>query len=129
MVLLKYVIEKYGLPYDENVAKALIDENKKDNSLKVWSSFVRVVSDAIEKEESDAGQTISVCMSSTWAICQEYLGNLQGQDAEYTKMRSGTWRIDDSKIISFREIVEDLKNSFPEWNESFLAMANHKFNK
>lgn len=82
-------------------------------NLHTWQDFAMGVSEYSELQEGDSG--MNVCKSSTWAVCQEFLGNLSGQDLWYSKQRGGLWSFDqaNAKIITVREILNRFKTDFP----------------
>ena len=90
------------------------------NLLKTWKDFAMLISAYLEKDED---KPMNVTMSSTWAVCQEFLGNLSGIDLQYSKQRGGIWastfmRSDQlydktGRIITVREILTDLIEKFP----------------
>ncbi len=90
-----------------------------------WKIFTQNLSDFLFMKDN----TISVLNSSTWAICQEFLGNLSGRDLSYSQSRGGLWslRIDKNlenkenpdnttnnvEVISVRRILNVLKKEYP----------------
>lgn len=84
-----------------------------EKKLNTWHDFAEAVSAFEEMGEEDSG--MNVCKSSTWAVCQELLGHLQGQDLWYSRQRGGFWSFDhiDARIVTTREILERLKKEYP----------------
>ncbi len=90
-----------------------------------WKIFTQNLSDFLFNQDN----TISISKSSTWAICQEFLGNLTGTDLYYSQLRGGLWslRIDKNlenkenpdnttnnvEVISVRRILNVLKKEYP----------------
>jgi len=54
--------------------------------------------------------------SSTWAVCQEFLGKLSDDDLEYSQQRGGLWAINpgSSSPVSVREVLQELFYEFPD---------------
>lgn len=118
--LFEYITSAYPCPED----KQLVDYIRTNKDLlNDWRAFAELVSEFEEKHEHDG---ISVYKSSSWAVCQEFLGNLQTpEELEYTRMRSGIWSItphivavgSESKavddIITLRSILKDLVQKYP----------------
>jgi hypothetical protein len=90
-----------------------------------WKIFTQNLSDFLFNQDN----TITISNSSTWAICQEFLGNLSGRDLSYSQSRGGLWslRIDKNlenkenpdnttnnvEVISVRRILNVVKKEYP----------------
>jgi len=56
---------------------------------------------------------MNVAKSGSWAVCQEFLGKLEGDELRYVKTRAGSWSryykysgfADDYKITSMRDVL------------------------
>ena len=80
-----------------------------DTTIWTWKDFTQHLSDFVQKDEDN----MSVTTSSTWAVCQQFLGNLSGSDLEYADCRGGIWAFSSGKITSVREVLTELQNEFP----------------
>ena len=76
-----------------------------------WRIFAQIVSDYYALEEPD----INVRCSSSWAVCQEFLGNLEGDDLKYANSRAGTWAFgsNGSYHVSMRELITLFRDLYP----------------
>lgn len=90
-----------------------------DNTLN-WRQFTELLS-AYEVAGFD-NYTATVTSSTTWGICQEYLGNyLSNEDLEYLSDRGGHWHqyifdydtVNPVMVVSIREVLDHLKFRFP----------------
>lgn len=107
---------KYRYPR-ENIYEFF--ENKQVNN---WRDVVKILSDYFRSGE----QNMTVGQSSSWAICQEFLGNLEGYDLLYARERDGIWSTDTSiewidgfphvsvNTIAIRDVITDIFEQFPE---------------
>jgi hypothetical protein len=106
----------------------------KDNEheLKNWRQFAEAVSDYESKGQEPP---MTVRKSSTWAVCQEFLGKLSNRDdLDYAETRDGVWctkfsteyireayklgkkpsdKIATEKIITLRQILESFQENYP----------------
>jgi len=91
-----------------------------------WKDFTQKLSDFLFNEDNK----ISVTNSSTWAVCQEFLGNLKDFELKYAQSRGGLWSlrinkteennknvdpdnsVDNVEVISVRRVLNDLKNKY-----------------
>jgi hypothetical protein len=89
-----------------------------------WNSkdFIQKLSDFLFNEDN----TITVFSSSTFAVCQEFLGNLTGSDLSHAQSRGGLWALRTNKtdenekddtvnnveVISVRRVLTDLKKKY-----------------
>ncbi len=89
-----------------------------------WKDFTQNLSDFLFNQDN----TISISKSSTWAICQEFLGNLTGTDLYYSQLRGGLWSLrvdknlqnkenaentnDNVEVISVRRVLNDIKKKY-----------------
>lgn len=101
MSLLNKLLSDYGV--DDQKLLKILREADEQSKLKTWKDFANIL--ANQYEEND----MSVYKSSTWAVCQEFLGNLHGEDLNYAQSRGGIWSLD--RNISVREILEALQKS------------------
>lgn len=74
-----------------------------------WRDFVQNLSDWIQNNEKN----FKVTMSSSWAICQELLGNIEGNDLKYAQERGGIWSMNNNEIISVRTVLSDIQKNYP----------------
>ncbi len=81
------------------------------NELTNWRQFAQIVSDYYALEEPN----INVRCSSSWAVCQEFLGNLDGHDLDYAKSRAGSWTFgtNGSYHVSMRELIKVFRDLYP----------------
>jgi N-acetylglucosamine kinase-like BadF-type ATPase len=118
--LFEYITSTYPRPEDDKLVQ-YIYANK--NRLRTWKDFAEVVAEQVETEE---GESINVFKSSSWAVCQEFLGKIRDrEELNYTRSRGGIWSIAsqivdiDCKmkvivdIITVRDILTDLKQAYP----------------
>ena len=77
--------------------------------LDTMRDFATSVSLYLEEDEKDNGG-MNVFKSSTWAVCQEFLGNLSDEEdlLTYAQSRSGQW-----SSITMREFLTALQVRFP----------------
>ena len=80
--------------------------------LNTWIQFVRTVNEYIRTEYPDYPIT-NVRESSSFAVCQEFLGLLEGNDLLYAQNRGGTWTSIGSNHITLRDVIDGLKLRFP----------------
>jgi len=86
-----------------------------------WKDFTQKLSDFLFNEDTN----ISISNSSTWAVCQEFLGNLTGNDLYYAQLRGGLWSLRDDKnkenaentndnveVISVRRVLNHIKKKY-----------------
>lgn len=117
--LIEYLFSKYPVDEKEKIEFKEIcfriqDKCPFDNT----KEFVQFLSDNVEIHEgvTDDNQ-MTVRKSSTWAVCQQYLGNLTEDDDVYASSRGGIWSFDMSDItepqlVSIRDIINDLEKNF-----------------
>ena len=77
-----------------------------------WIIFVQKLSNYLFNQDP----SISVTNSSTWAVCQDFLGLLQGPDLQYARSRGGIWAVDHgftAKVTTVRQVFNELKQKFP----------------
>ena len=88
-----------------------------------WKDFTQKLSDFLFNKDNN----ISVTNSSTFAVCQEILGNLTGSDLCHAQSRGGLWALRENKddeenlnsndeknnveVISVRRVLNDLKKN------------------
>jgi hypothetical protein len=89
-----------------------------------WKDFTQNLSDFLFNKDNQ----ISVTNSSTWAVCQEFLGNLSGKELQCAKSRGGLWALRNNKenneeknnekteqnveVISVRRVLNELRNKY-----------------
>jgi hypothetical protein len=92
-----------------------------------WRQFVIAVSESTKKNFGHRTQPLTIRMSSTYAVCQEYLGTLScAEDAQYTVTQNGIWSIvnndtvsctcypyDNSTVVTVRQVIDVVKERFP----------------
>jgi len=93
--------------YDQALYNKLSQLND-EGQLTSWKQFAIALADYHAQDEED----MNVFKSSTWAVCQEFIGNLRGGDLRYAKKRGGIWSLDGQ--ISVREILIEFQLQFPE---------------
>lgn len=98
--LLSYVLERF--PGNNRFCNYLL-ENERD--IRTYKDFAFFVSLFYSRED----RFISVFRSSTWAVCQEFIGNLSGDLLNYSMRRVGIW----SNTVTMRMLLEDLRINFP----------------
>ena len=98
-----------AIPPDETNLRFYLLERQTE--LTHWRNFAQIVADFYALEEPN----INVRCSSSWAVCQEFLGNLTGDDLEYATSRAGTWTFgtNGSFHVSMRELINTFRNLFP----------------
>lgn len=110
--VLSYLRSTYPVPGNKVIANVL---EMNDISINTGNDFARLLSSIV----SDGEENMDVRMSSTWAVCQEFLGNLSGYDLEYAQRHGGCWVITHFKeekkceAVSIRSILKDLFERFP----------------
>ena len=88
---------------------------KHENKIKTWRDFTITLSELL----ADGDLDMTVYRSSTWAVCQEVLGNLGGHDLDYAQGRGGVWysKFDLEKgtfnSITIRDIFQSLQIHYP----------------
>ena len=105
--LLQYVLEKYPNTTYTNFLKFCEPYN-----INNWRDFAEMYAKFVSIE----CENITVYDSSSWGVCQEFLGNLTGRDLWYTESRSGFWSMPDTstlQIVTVREILSDLWENYP----------------
>lgn len=118
--LFEYITSTYPRPEDDMLVQYIYANKER---LHNWVDFAEVVAEQIELSE---GENINVFKSSSWAVCQEFLGRIHDrEELNYTMSRGGIWSVAtqivniDCKmkvivdVISLREILEDLVQKFP----------------
>lgn len=78
-----------------------------DKKLNTWRDFAEILAKYEEQDEKE----MTVSKSSVWAVCQEFLGNLHGEDLEYAQTRGGMWSY--IRPVTVREILERLQEDYP----------------
>lgn len=113
--LIDFVKTEY--PREPDDTMIFLEKTDKEGKLNTYRDFALALSQC----ESEKYSHISVEKSSTWAVCQEFLGNLKGYDLGYAQSRGGIWHCSVSgppsvkcKITSVREILTNLSEKFPE---------------
>jgi len=104
MNILDFVESKF--PCKNKKQWAYLTQCYKEKPFEKWQDFVTCLS----SYESNENKDMNVVKSSSWAICQEFLGNLTGDDLEYTKERSGIWNLD--RQITTREVLLAVKMKY-----------------
>lgn len=104
LTLFSYLLQKWKINYD------LFDYLQQyESKMKTYKDFAFIVSLWVSCDENE----MTVDKSSTWAICQEFIGNLSGDLLDYSKSRGGIWIFDDKDIVSFRSVITDLQEKYP----------------
>ncbi len=80
-----------------------------DSSYWNWRDFTEKLSEFVSRDDPD----MCVTKSSTWAVCQEFLGNLSGEELEYAETRGGIWSFKNKDVVSVREMLTEIKIMFP----------------
>jgi hypothetical protein len=95
-----------------------------------WKNFVKNLSNFLFIKDTN----ITITKSTTWAVCQEFLGNLSGKELHYAQSRGGLWALRINKndklennedteknnedteqnveVISVRRVFNDLRNKY-----------------
>jgi len=100
---------------DDDKNKALENADSK-NKLNNWRDFAKIVSAYEEIGEPE----MNVLKNSSWAVCQEFLGNLSRKDLKCATKMAGEWlsKIElgswERRDVSTREILNILRGKFPE---------------
>lgn len=108
--VIAYVFSKYPSVDQKDFQEKCTDSI---DTIKTWRDF------AIALAAHNADEGICVQMSSTWAVCQEYLGTLKGADLCYAQGRGGNWstvwnqQTAECDQVSVRQVLSDIKNKFP----------------
>ena len=104
--LLTKLFEHYPLDDDNNDLLTYLSDKKVESA----KDFFQVYADYLAQNVTN----MSVSMCSSWAICQEKLGNLSTDDLDYTRRRTGEWSFssESGKTTTFREVAEWLENSY-----------------
>lgn len=76
-----------------------------EGNLKNWKDFALALSFYFNEDN------MTVTKSSTWAVCQDLLGNLSGQDLMHARSRGGIWTCDPP--VSVREILTRFSKEYP----------------
>lgn len=118
--LFEYITSTYPRPDNNELAQYILANKER---IHTWKDFAEIIAEQIELGE---GESINVFKSSSWAVCQEFLGRIRDrEDLNYTRSRGGVWSVAtqmvdiDCKmkvivdVISLREILEDLVQKFP----------------
>jgi hypothetical protein len=109
-VLRNFSVRKYP-DEDEKMRLLALQNNDKAGKLLSWKDFAQIISEVIE--EMNGYRDITVYENSTWAVCQEFLGNLNGKELAYTKMRSGDWNSERMTPITIRQVLTELQKVYP----------------
>ena len=110
--LVDYVFSKYPTKNHETFREEC---EKSSENIKTWRDFANALAAHDSRDDTD----MTVTKSSTWAVCQEFLGQLSGQDLEYSQTRGGLWSCEwdhienECNIVSVRQILEDIQEVFP----------------
>jgi hypothetical protein len=83
---------------------------KHSHEILTWKDFALKLAEFVHEKD------IKVGMSSTWAVCQEFLGNLSGEDLAYSRGRGGLWSMTDYlpiSLVSVRDVLIDLQEKYP----------------
>jgi hypothetical protein len=84
-----------------------------EGQLATWKDFAEAMSQYV------AEKNMNVYKSSTWAVCQEFLGNLNKSDYDYAQSRGGIWSHEaggkdvGQTIVSVRQILTRLRRDYP----------------
>ena len=96
--------------YYSNEYKEFLSQLPDDTPLN-YLQFIQRLSDYLEQQEED----INVAKSTTWGLCQEYLGHtLDVHDREQLSCRGGIWAINTQtcSVTSTRQVFDTLKNLY-----------------
>ena len=87
-----------------------------------WRDIVELIADYHKGDDLD----MCVSKSSSWAVCQEFLGKLDIHELRYVEGRAGIWSIAPSvafdvdgypqvttNIVTTRDIISDILQQFP----------------
>jgi len=103
--LMEFVMEEFPDAYNVGLITFLLAENKK-SEIKTWREFAEKVSYFVSRDEPN----MRVTKSSTWAVCQVYLGRIHDrEDWEYAMSRGGLW----SPSTSVRSVLNSLFEKYP----------------
>jgi hypothetical protein len=111
--LLQFVNRCY--PADNESRFNYLKKRDSENQIKTWRDFAMILSEISANGDSD----MNVYKSSTWAVCQEFLGNLKEKDLKYAQGRGGIWCSDFDvekgtfSSITVRDMLESLKIHYP----------------
>ena len=89
---MKYLYNKYGYPSDKDL-QTFLDKQDIENMDDFVENTVQYIENKIDN--------VNVYYSSTWAVCKEFLNELNKNDSNYTKGRSGKW----NDNITMRDII------------------------
>lgn len=109
--LLDYILENY---YTHDEIKRYIEKYiKRGHTFENFNDFLHCMIWIEEDNFPYSLDFMNVTASTTWGICQEYLGNLDERDRIIIADRSGCWSYPmGGKYTSFREICQDIQTKF-----------------
>lgn len=104
-------------PSPNQKAIDFLRQRDKESPISNW----RQLTEALAVFFRDNDPNMNVCKSSSWAVCQEFLGNVRDDLLWYTRARGGLWsysfdldRDPQYESTTVREILEDFRKRFPE---------------
>jgi len=100
-----YVLTKYETA-DRELVRYLM---KNDENIRTYKDFAFFLALYTSRDEPN----MNVLKSSTWAVCQEFLGNLSGDYLDYSQSRGGSWSFTDGENVSVRQVLTDLRETYP----------------
>lgn len=96
MSLMTYLEKTFGIPESKEKLMFCQITSVKD--------FARALMIDSEAEDTD----MNVFKSSTWAVCKEFFGELDGDELEYASHRGGYW----DGVHTVREILGHLRDIY-----------------
>ena len=109
--IVDYVFSTYPSNEQQDIFEEFCRENS--SNISTWHDFTEVLANFY------TDTNMSVTKSSTWVVCQEFLGNLDETSLEYTQSRGGIWSFIceppnfHCDIITVRTILTDIKEKYP----------------
>jgi hypothetical protein len=107
---------KNDYPTNREGLMRILENANNLKQLNNYEDFANIIAKYEESEtHGDEFVTMTVYMSSTWAITQEFLNNINDADLKsYTRGRSGNWSDDSTdSTITFRDLMNILQARFP----------------
>jgi hypothetical protein len=110
--LLQFVKRCY--PSDDSESRfSILEQRDSEKPIETYLDFAQVVKEMSEDGEQD----MNIYKSSTWAVCQEFLGKLNEEELLYSNNRGGIWysNVEQGEYISItiRKILNILKVHYP----------------
>lgn len=98
---------------DSRKKMSYLVKRDKEKKFETWKDFTS----ALAAYEAHGDSTV-VEQSSSWAVCQEFLGNLEGSELGYAQGRGGIWEFtEDDKgrveIVTVRQVLNALRQYYP----------------